>query len=355
MVLVKRECVGQMANVGGGLGAEIKDHFFYAAEHLFKEEQKAEAAPLYRYVIERETDRNDQTFIFCQFRLFQCLVGVSSENNRESLERFEPFYYRLPEDIQLDALLLLANVCYSLGDWKRVDRYGDELHALAQNVYEKSKKEKFVKKLHTERHLVVYLGHGLRIKGFVLTMQGRYEEAKKYVAAYSDLGWFEFLDETGKKEVEKFRVWSKGNMYALELKTGNGKVVGEYVDFLQNHPAEFLGGAKTIIESANRFDFEVDEFLETLVKKIPPVNSDVNYLDGTQLFHFWYEKALYSFKKNLIIVGIDELLYALYLAQVLKYYMGFEKCTTLFREHGDYATEQQKMGYKNIVEGVFDL
>ncbi|NEN83500.1 DNA-binding protein [Paenibacillus elgii] len=344
-----------MANVGGGLGAEIKDHFFYTAEHLFKEEKKAEAAPLYRYIIDLETDHNDQRCLLCEFRLFQCLVGVSSEKNKEALERFEPFYSRLQEGLRLEAIFWMANVYYSLGDWNKVERYGNELHDLTQNAYDKLKKEKFVKNLHTERHLVVYLGHGLRIKGFILTLQGQYEEAKKYVAAYSDLGWVEFLDETGKKEVERFRTWSQGNMYALELKTGNEKALHEYIDFLQKHPAEFLGGAKTIIEAANKFSFNVDDIMETLVQKLPSVDSEVSFVDGTQLFHFWYEKAVYSFKKNRLIAGIDELLYALYMARVMKYYMGFEKCTTLFREHGDYATEQQKLGYKHIVEGVFDL
>ncbi|SCW82139.1 hypothetical protein SAMN04487970_10571 [Paenibacillus tianmuensis] len=122
-----------MKNIG--LEKEMKDHFFYAAEHLFKEEQKVEAAPLYRYIIDRETDHNDQTFLLCHFRLFQCLVGISSDGNKEALGRFEPFYSHLPEDNQLDALLLTANVSYSLGDWNRVERYGDELHTLSKNVY----------------------------------------------------------------------------------------------------------------------------------------------------------------------------------------------------------------------------
>ncbi|MCP3776119.1 DNA-binding protein [Paenibacillus sp. MZ04-78.2] len=342
-----------MKNVG--LEKEMKDHFFYAAEHLFKEEKKAEAAPLYRHIIDRETDCNDQTFLLCHLRLFQCLVGVSSEGNKEALEQFEPFYTRLPEDTRLDALLLTANVCYSLGDWKRVERYGNELYASAQNVYDELKKEKFVKNLHTERHLVVYYGHGLRIKGFVLTMQGRYEEAKKCVAAYSDLGWFECLDETGKKEVEKFRIWGKANMYNLELKTGNNKVLPELSDFLDQNREEILPSLLSVVESANQFRFDADDIINKFSIWLPPVNSEVTYINGTQLFHFWYEKAKYDFNKNRIVGGIDELLYALYLAHRMNYYMGFEKCVSLYREHSDYVTEQQKIGYKNIVEGVFDL
>ncbi|MFB6364908.1 hypothetical protein ACFCP7_12685 [Paenibacillus elgii] len=142
-------------------------------------------------------------------------------------------------------------------------------------------------------------------------------------------------------------------MYALELKTGNDKVLNDYLEYVEKQN-EILPGALNIIESANVNNFCVDEAMEKLVPQIPPINSDVTYLDGTQLFHFWYEKAVYSFKKNRLILGIDELLYALYLAHKMRYYSGFEKSVSLYREHGDYATEQQKWNYKHIVEGVFD-
>ncbi len=334
--------------------AGMKDQFFSVAECLFKEEKKVEAVPLYRYVIDHETDNHDPTCVLCQFRLFQCLVGVTSEGNREALERFEPFYTRLPDDIRLDAVLLMANVCYSLSDWKKVERYGDELHTLSKNVYHNLINEKNVKKLQSERHLVVYYGHGLRIKGFILSMQGRYEEAKKYVAEYSGLEWFKFLDETGKKEVEKFKTWGKGNMLILELNTGNKSVLPEFVEYLESNPDIILQGMLAAIESANKFHFSVDEMLEKFCEKLPPINADVTYINGTQLFHFWYEKSIYSFERNRKINGIDELLYALYLAHKMKYYAGFEKCASSYREHGDYATEQQKWNYKHIVEGVFD-
>ncbi len=343
-----------MTNVRG-LETELKDQFFYVAEYLFKEEKKAEAAPLYRYIIDRETDPHDRTFLLCQFRLFQCLVGVSSEGNREALANFEAFYSDLPEDIRLDAVLLMANVCYSLSDWKKVERYGEELHTLAKNIYQNLINEKNVKNLQMERHLVVYYGHGLRIKGFILSMQGRYEEAKKYVAQYSDLGWFEFLDETGKKEVEKFKTWGKGNMFILELNTGNSSILPEFMEYLEGNPDIILQGMLAAVESANKFNFSVDDMLKKFCGKLPPINADVTYINGTQLFHFWFEKAKYSFNRNLMINGIDELLYALYLAHKMKYYTGFEKCASLYREHSDYATEQQKWNYKHIVEGVFDL
>ncbi|NEN85497.1 DNA-binding protein [Paenibacillus elgii] len=343
-----------MTNVSW-FGPGMKDQFYSVAEHLFGEKKKEEAAILYRYVIDRETDHNDQTFLLCQFRLFQCLVGISSEGNKEALGQFEPYYNRLPENNRLDALLMMANVCYSLGDWKRVELYGDEMYACACAAYDKLKNEKYVKNLQTERHLVVYYGHGLRIKGFVLAMQGRYEEAKKCVAEYSDLGWFQSLDDLGKKEVEKFRTWGKANMYNLELKIGNNKVLNELSDFLDQCPEEILPSLLSVVESANQFRFDADNILNKFSIMLPPVNSDVTYINGTQLFHFWYEKAKYDFAKKRIVGGIDELLYTLYLAHRMNYYTGFEKCISLFRKHSEYATEQQKLGYKQIVEGVFNV
>ncbi|SCW56258.1 hypothetical protein SAMN04487970_1015107 [Paenibacillus tianmuensis] len=202
---------------------------------------------------------------------------------------------------------------------------------------------------------MVYYGHGLRIKGFILSMQERYEEAKKYVAEYSNLSWFQGLDDIGKKEVDKFRIWGKGNGLILELNTGNKSVIPEFMEYLEGNPDIILQGMLAAIESANRFNFSVDELFEKFREKLPPVNSDVTYINGTQLFHFWYEKAVYSFKKNRLILGIEELLYALYLAHKMKYYSGFEKSVSLYREHSDYATEQQKWNYKHIVEGVFDF
>ncbi|WP_174551239.1 hypothetical protein [Paenibacillus tianmuensis] len=188
-----------------------------------------------------------------------------------------------------------------------------------------------------------------------MSMQERYEEAKKYVAEYSNLSWFQGLDDIGKKEVDKFRIWGKGNGLILELNTGNKSVIPEFMEYLEGNPDIILQGMLAAIESANRFNFSVDELFEKFREKLPPVNSDVTYINGTQLFHFWYEKAVYSFKKNRLILGIEELLYALYLAHKMKYYSGFEKSVSLYREHSDYATEQQKWNYKHIVEGVFDF
>ncbi|MEC0213344.1 DNA-binding protein [Paenibacillus ehimensis] len=341
-------------------GSEVDlSHYFFMAEHLYKAGRKQEAVPLFRHVIDNVNDTHHPQYIMSQFRLFQSLIGIGSEENKEALARFESHYFYLPDDVKLDALLQMANVYYTLWDWKKVERYADELRTLARTIYDRQLENKKNSKppeiLQSERHLVVYYGQGFLLKGVALTMQERFEEAKHYVSEYSELGWFEFLDEIGHKEVEKFRIWGKANMYNLELKCGNDKVLDELSEFLDENPIELLPSLLTVIESANMYNFKIDEFLDKFCTKLPPINTSVTYINGTQLFHFRYEKAVYSFRNQQITTGLNELLHALYLSQKMKHYSGFERCVTLFAKHIDYATEQQKRHYRNLLEGVSDL
>ncbi|XOK59463.1 DNA-binding protein [Paenibacillus elgii] len=331
-------------------------HYFSVAEHLFHAGKKTEAVPLYRYVIENEQDVQNQQYILSQFRLFQALIGIGSEENKEALLRFESHYTYLPDDIKLDALLQMANVYYTMGNWEKVESYADELRVLAKSIYDKHIEDKTkYPSLQTKRPLVVYYGQGYLLKGIALTMQDRCEEAKGYVLEYSDLGWFEFLDEVGRKEVEKFRIWGKANMYSLELKTGNQTIIPEYLNYLEENPNELLPGALNLVESANKYGFSVDTILDDLCQKISIMDSSITSITGTQLFHFWYEKASYSFKKVQMVNGINDLLQALYIAQKIRYYSGFERCISLFSKQIQYASEQQKANYRNLLEGVSEL
>ncbi|MGG3787880.1 DNA-binding protein, partial [Paenibacillus larvae] len=81
-----------------------------------------------------------------------------------------------------------------------------------------------------EHPLVVYYGQSYLMKSVALTKQGYYEKAKQYLQGYEDLGWFEILDEHGKKEVDKFRLWAQANKYGIELLLGNTSILDEYTN-----------------------------------------------------------------------------------------------------------------------------
>ncbi|NEN85925.1 tetratricopeptide repeat protein [Paenibacillus elgii] len=324
---------------------------FSLAESLFEQGKKKEAIPLYRQIVDKGNTEDPQ-YVMSQFRLFQSLIGTGVEENREAVFRFETHYKHLPEDVRLDALLQMANVYYTFERWDKVGQYADELRELATAIYEKLIHNELYRPLQTERHLVVYYGQGCLMKGVALTKLEQYEEAKRCVQEYSDLSWFHGLDEVGKKEVEKFRIWGKGNRLILELNTGNLKVLPELSAYLDEYPNQILPSLSVVMKAANRYHFSVDAVLAKFEKRIPTVGTICDHINGTQLFHFWYEKVIYSFKRGGKHQALNELIHALGLAQKLRYYSGFEKCVSLFWKYVDHATEQQKKEYEKILEGV---
>ncbi|MCY9687648.1 hypothetical protein M5W70_02480 [Paenibacillus larvae] len=111
-------------------------------------------------------------------------------------------------------MLKLSKVCLSLKKWNLTEQFADELRILSTIRYQEElllMKEGKTEPLITERPLVVYYGQSYLIKSIALFKQGHYEKAKQYIEGYEDLGWFEILDEQGKKKVDKFRLWAIAN------------------------------------------------------------------------------------------------------------------------------------------------
>ncbi|KEQ26308.1 hypothetical protein [Paenibacillus tyrfis] len=327
---------------------------FYVAERLFEKGQQSESAHFYRLVVENERDSFHDRFTISQYRLFRASLGTNAEENKEAVVRFELYYNRLAEDFQLDALLQITNVYYTLENWKKVERYTDELRELAGKVYEdqlrKRDNTKPIEPLKSERHLVVHYGQGFLLKGIALTMQEQYEEAKKYVSVYTDLGWFELLDEIGKKEVERFRVWGKGNMLMLNLMTGNQNILPDFSDFLEENPTDTLPYMLGMMEAANRNNFSVDDVVNRFCERIPHPDIVTTHIKRKQLFRFWYEKAIYNFKNGRRSCGIKDLLSALHLAEKLQYSSGLRKMILLMLYEVDGTNEQQ--GIQKMLEEV---
>ncbi|WP_189597344.1 helix-turn-helix domain-containing protein [Paenibacillus elgii] len=327
---------------------------FYVAECLFEKGQQSESTHFYRLVVENERVSFHDRFTISQYRLFRASLGTNAEENKEAAVRFELYYNRLTEDFQLDALLQITNIYYTLENWKKVERYADELRELAGKVYEdqlrKRDNTKPTEPLKSERHLVVYYGQGFLLKGIALTMQEQYEEAKKYVSVYSDLGWFELLDEIGKKEVEKFRVWGKGNMLMLNLMTGNQNFLPDFSDFLEENPTDTLPYMLGMMEAANRNNFLVDDVVNRFCERIPHPDIVTTHIKRKQLFRFWYEKAIYNLKNGRRSCGINDLLSALYLAEKMQYSSGLRKMILLVLYEVDSTNEQQ--GIQKMLEEV---
>ncbi|UIO42886.1 hypothetical protein LOY85_01650 [Brevibacillus brevis] len=132
------------------------------AEKLFTNGKRQESIPFYQLVIESEKDSHGDRFVMSQYRLFRAVQGGGdSEKKWKAVIRFHPYRKRLPENYQLDALLQLANACFTLHNWKEVERYADELRELATVIYNEEvqrwENDGVGGILETERHLVVFM------------------------------------------------------------------------------------------------------------------------------------------------------------------------------------------------------
>lgn len=325
---------------------------FSVAEALFENGNGEKAGYFYQLVIENEKESHSERLAISQYKLFRIQQGKDAEENWKAVIRFDSYRNRVPENFQLDALLQLATVCFTLHKWKDVEKYADELRRLAKIVYHdelRKSKSNIIEPLKTERHLVVYYGQGYLLKGVALEMQGLYEEAKKFVLIYADLGWFELLDDLGQKEIEKFRIWGKANMYTLDLLLGNIGVLSEYIDFLIQYPNEHTAGFLTIMKSANLHNFSVDDILERFSNEIKGFDTCKDPINISRHLHFRYQKALYEFRNKRISRGIDDTLRCLGLSDIVNHHQVYKRCVELLWKYRKYASKQQKEYFEAIV------
>ncbi|MCP1308709.1 helix-turn-helix domain-containing protein [Paenibacillus tyrfis] len=321
---------------------------FPVAEKLFQKAKYKESARFYQLVVDNVKDSFSEMLAMSHYRLFLIAQGTDAEKNWKSVIQFEPFRKRLPENHQLAALLKLAKVCYSLEKWNEVERFAEELTELSSVLHEL----RTVEEVAIERHLVYYLGMGLLFKGAVLEEKGLYEEAKKVVQDYAHLERFEPLDKEGLKEVEKFKVFAKANLYTLEVLTGNDSILNEYVEYLEGLDKlnEILSGLTTILKSANTYGFCIEQILQRFSRSINRFDSfDNDLINSGRHLWFRYHKAVYEFRNGRIEQGIDETLRCISLAKEMNRHEDFARCVSLFEKYRGYASKRQIKDYQATV------
>ncbi|MCM3270644.1 helix-turn-helix domain-containing protein [Paenibacillus elgii] len=311
---------------------------FAAAEQLFQTERLREAEHFYQVVIDGTKDSFSEMLAVSHYRLFLIAQGTDAEKNWRAVIRFEPFRKRLPEHLQLAALLKLTKACFALQKWDEVEKFADELAELSMALC------KTREKIESERHLIYYYGIGLLFKSVALEKQELYDDAKKYVHSYANLEWPELLDESGKKEEETFRIFAKANLYTLEVLTGNEGIIDEYADYLAslNWLEDILAGLITILKSANMFGFSVDRVLSRFSDAIHAFHTfDDDLILSDRHIRFRYHKAIYEFRHERNEAGLDETLHCLSLAHKMSRNEDYVRCTALFEQYKVYASERQ--------------
>ncbi|PPA81170.1 hypothetical protein [Brevibacillus laterosporus] len=222
------------------------------------------------------------------YRLFELSENRDIEEIRKPVTRFESYWQRLSEHYQLDALLLLANRC----SMEKVEEYARKLIHLAFLTFQNDKKDNEITPSYSESHLVVYYGQGHLLNALALEKQGLYDDAKEFISGYADHSWFDPLDEIGLREIERYRLLTKANLYRLDLLMGNTNVLVDYIKFLETYPEEILSGLTVIVKSACAHGFLIDSFIEKFSEEIrtfhhshDPIDIDHHHL-GFRFYHF---------------------------------------------------------------------
>lgn len=332
---------------------------FEVGERLFAEGKLEESLPYYECVVQNEANDSLTNYYYALsfFRVFRLKHSLDARENLRAAIQFEPVINKLPEHYQLDAILKMLRIYFTLHMWDDVGRFAEKLHAVASRIYHDQQQKRAHKldvELTAELPLVYYYGFSYLAKSTALQKQGDYSAAKEYVAKYAELGWFNNLDEAGREEVERFRFYAKANSYTLDLLSGKTEVLPDYVNFLESNPEEILPGMVTVMESANLHNMSVDDVLTKFEKQIHEFKDYEDHINKTHNFTFLYQLAIYCIKKSDYQNALENTLQALELSHMLNNDGHFKKCTALFEKFRDFASSRQQEKHKKIFDGVIE-
>ncbi|MNZ48246.1 hypothetical protein D3C78_659850 [compost metagenome] len=337
------------------------------AEILFEKGLYEAAAILYESVIASERSSHSERLAISYYRLFQIFQNDSHKGYNAAIQ-FLPYRYRLPEAYALNGLLMLAEVHAVRFSWTEVENYADELSDLAFKLYKRQvwKSGDF----NPDRPLVYYYGKSYLFKAASYEYRGMFAEAKNWISEYADLSWFEGLDQQGLDEVDNLKLFAKANYINLEIKAGDRNRIPEYVCFLEDHPDEVVEGLITLLESANRYHFFIDEIIIKFSYKIEQyrnVGTDhwlaqrgvTNSYSKKALYNlrcsvFFQNFAVYNFRKGLHREGLKNLLYSMAISVTLDNKEHIVNSMVMFELYRRFASDQQCQTYNNLCRNLWD-
>ncbi|WP_187355198.1 helix-turn-helix domain-containing protein [Paenibacillus tengchongensis] len=248
---------------------------FELAEELFDQKYWKAAAVLYENVALSERLQNSERLALCKFRLFTISIGDDRERNFIEAALFEPYAERLDEFNRLDALESLVHVYASLHDWDKVDTLAQEILHLATTLYEMQyrsdgrtnsprKDSKGPRK-----PLYRYILYANLSRSTAFEEKGDYTTALSLVQHYTDARWIKENNQEAKRVITQFQEWGKANTYLYRVLDGQRDVVEEYAEYVSAKENEIFIALFRILESANRYHWDVDHIIERFSSSIP--------------------------------------------------------------------------------------
>ncbi|MDQ0495115.1 DNA-binding protein [Paenibacillus brasilensis] len=258
----------------------------------------------------------------------------------------------------LDTLVNMIKLSFSFADGADMIALCDHLYNQASQKYQELQlykaRKKPVQLIHNKRPLVYYYGYSHLMKGMAFQKQGNYEAARDCIEKYAELGWFNGLDPYGEAEVEYYRHAARANLYALDILSGHSEALEDYVQFLRDNPEELLPGLLSIVEGAYRYDYPLEDILQSFAEQIDDFKYFEEPVNVSYYFRFCYQLALYYIKQQQVTAALDYILQSLMLSDTLgmEHEHEFRKCTAIFEVFRTQATATQQDQYITILKGV---
>lgn len=168
-------------------------------------------------------------------------------------------------DLKMDSLVDLLKATYALEDWDKMIEIADKLYHSAQESEENFR----IKRSHYERHIVYYIGYSQLMKGIALQNKEQYSQSKELIERYNDLSWLDDGSKEASEEIAFFSMFARANMLAVNVLEGNLEYLDQYVQFLrESRIDELMPGLLNIINSSLRYDFEIDDLLDSFRHEI---------------------------------------------------------------------------------------
>ncbi len=335
---------------------------FELAEEFFAKEWYGAAEILYENVAMSETRQYSERLAVCQYRLFKIRIGSDQAYNLKIAHQFEPYVDRLDEVLQLDALKDLANLYRSIRQWDKVEALALEMeHKAGIICLREHRSEEEFKEIQKRlsKPIFLYIAYAKLLCAAVYDGKGDYAKAMQYTNEYADLSWVRQTDEDTKYWVDQFEKWSRANLYAIKIMSGEIEVLSEYVAYILDNPDEMITGLSNIMYAANRYHFDVDHILQEFHSKLEEYEHfqrDDNISIGI-VYTDTYNKLLYNLTYYYIhkgdsVTGFNYLVRGLENSVIINKNANIIKFMVLFEHHRNEAQEEIILKYKNIISEV---
>ncbi|WNS42597.1 helix-turn-helix transcriptional regulator [Paenibacillus sp. MMS20-IR301] len=244
---------------------------FEVAEELYQQGHLQAAALIYENVGASEKYQHSERLALCQYRLFLMALGDDPHNNLIAAVLFENYVSKLDELNQLDALKQLAHTYSSLHQWQKVSELADELLRLASLQYQllKGGSRTADHGRVAQRPVYAYILYAQLLRANVLEECGDHKAALELIPVYMDAGWIREDDEEARRIIAQYQVWGTANIYLNRLMDGQIEVLDEYVEYISVRESEIFTALSKIVQSANRYNWNVDSILRRFAAYIP--------------------------------------------------------------------------------------